>query len=185
MRHLNSGVLRTMALLAEEIVEEWLNREGYFTIRGIKLGVHEIDFLAVKSKGPNNTECRHLEVQASMRPVSYISHVPKQLQRAGRSANSAKRTPQELREGVEELVWKKFEMPAKLALMQSLWGGTWTRELVVNVVKSEEEVTLIQSHGVSVIRLKDILSSLKRSGSIIQRACGADFIDLIQFEGPA
>jgi hypothetical protein len=32
-----------MALLAEEIVEEWLNRQGYFTIRGIKKGVHEID----------------------------------------------------------------------------------------------------------------------------------------------
>jgi len=30
-----------MALLAEEVVEEWLNRQGYFTIRGIRLGVHE------------------------------------------------------------------------------------------------------------------------------------------------
>lgn len=36
-----------MALLAEEIVEEWLNRQGYFTIRGIKMGVQEIDLLAV------------------------------------------------------------------------------------------------------------------------------------------
>jgi hypothetical protein len=36
-----------MALLAEEIVEEWLNRNGYFTIRGIKLGVQEIDLLAL------------------------------------------------------------------------------------------------------------------------------------------
>lgn len=27
-----------MALLAEEIVEEWLNRQGYFTIRGVKVG---------------------------------------------------------------------------------------------------------------------------------------------------
>jgi Holliday junction resolvase-like predicted endonuclease len=37
-----------MALLAEEIVEEWLNRQGYFTIRGIRLGVNEIDLVAVK-----------------------------------------------------------------------------------------------------------------------------------------
>jgi len=37
-----------MALLAEKIVEEWLNRQGYFTIRGIKMGVHKIDMLAVK-----------------------------------------------------------------------------------------------------------------------------------------
>ena len=34
---------RRMALLAEEIVEEWLNRQGYFTIRGVKVGVHEMD----------------------------------------------------------------------------------------------------------------------------------------------
>jgi len=27
-----------MLQLAEEIVEEWLNRHGYFTIRGIRLG---------------------------------------------------------------------------------------------------------------------------------------------------
>jgi len=40
-----------MSLLAEEIVEEWLNRDGYFTIRGIKLGVHEIDLLALKVRG--------------------------------------------------------------------------------------------------------------------------------------
>ena len=31
-----------MALLAESLVEEWLNRAGYFTIRGLKHGVDEI-----------------------------------------------------------------------------------------------------------------------------------------------
>jgi hypothetical protein len=38
-----------MALLAEEIVEEWLNRDGWFTIRGIKIGVDEIDILAIRA----------------------------------------------------------------------------------------------------------------------------------------
>jgi len=37
-----------MALLAEEVVEEWLNRKGYFTIRGVKVGVDEIDILAIR-----------------------------------------------------------------------------------------------------------------------------------------
>jgi len=36
-----------MALLAESLVEEWLNRDGYFTIRGVKRGVGELDLLAV------------------------------------------------------------------------------------------------------------------------------------------
>lgn len=81
-----------MALLAEEVVEEWLNRQGFFTIRGIKMGVQEIDLLAVKWQIDAKAECRHVEVQASMRPVSYISRVPKGEQRAGRAANSAKRS---------------------------------------------------------------------------------------------
>ena len=37
-----------MSLLGEEVVEEWLNRNGYFTIRGIKVGVDEIDILAIR-----------------------------------------------------------------------------------------------------------------------------------------
>ena len=37
-----------MSLLAEAVVEEWLNRQGYFTIRGIKLGNDEIDILAIR-----------------------------------------------------------------------------------------------------------------------------------------
>ncbi|MFZ1291431.1 MAG: hypothetical protein WAR79_15155 [Melioribacteraceae bacterium] len=48
-----------MALLAEEIVEEWLNRNGFFTIRGIKLGVNEIDILAVKIT-KTKIEARHV-----------------------------------------------------------------------------------------------------------------------------
>ena len=37
-----------MPLLAEEVVQEWLNRQGFFTIRGIKAGNSEIDLLAVR-----------------------------------------------------------------------------------------------------------------------------------------
>ena len=37
-----------MALLAESLVEEWLSRSGFFTIRGVKHGVGEMDLLAVQ-----------------------------------------------------------------------------------------------------------------------------------------
>ena len=37
-----------MALLAEQLVDEWLYRNGFFTLRGIKSGVHEIDLLGVR-----------------------------------------------------------------------------------------------------------------------------------------
>lgn len=171
-----------MALLAEELVEEWLNRQGYFTIRGIKIGVQEIDLLAVKSLS-SGIECRHVEVQASMRPVSYISRVPAAAQKEGRAANSAKRTKDELIDGVAEWVEKKFRHPKKLALMKSLWQEQWSSELVINKVKSEDEVALIQGHGIKVIRLQSVVSELAKPGNY--SAAGADFVDLIHMSGEA
>jgi len=87
------------ARLAEELVEAWLNRQGYFTIGGIKIGVHEIDLLAVKHPAAG-TECRHVEVQGSMRLVGYISPVPAALRKTGRAAGSARRTKKGFVEGV-------------------------------------------------------------------------------------
>lgn len=168
-----------MALLAEEIVEEWLNRQGYFTIRGIKMGVHEIDLLAVKWRKNEIPECRHIEVQASMRPVSYISRVPKKDQKAGRAKNSAKRSDEELVEGVAEWVETKFRRADKKALMASLWNGNWSSELVVNVVKSEDELKLIAGHGIKILRLNGIVSSLANDSFVVGSACGADIVDLI------
>lgn len=168
-----------MALLAEEIVEEWLNRQGYFTIRGIKMGVQEIDLLAIKWQADGKMECRHIEVQASMRPVSYISQVPKEQQKSGRSADSAKRSDEELIQGVLEWVEKKFRRPDKKVLMAKLWGGDWSSELVANVVKSEQELKLIEGHGIKIHRLSDIVSSLAKERFVIGSASGADIVDLI------
>jgi len=169
-----------MALLAEEIVEEWLNRKGYFTIRGIKLGVHEIDLLAVRSRGQGEVECRHIEVQASMRPVSYITPLPKHIQKEGRTAYSAKeRSTDELAEGVGEWIEKKFGNRKKVDLMKSLWDGSWSRELVVNVVKSEIELSLIKGHGIQVLRLGDIVRALREERFPVVSAAGADLVELI------
>lgn len=169
-----------MALLAEEIVEEWLNRQGYFTIRGIKIGVHEIDMLAVRFKGEGDPECRHIEVQASMRPVSFISRIPKQLQRTGRAANTPRRSREELEKGVQEWVETKFRRSDKIALMKKLWNAKWSSELVLNNVKSQDEVNLIQSHGIKIFWLKDIIEALSKNKFPVTSAAGADFIDLIQ-----
>lgn len=120
-----------MALLAEEIVDEWLNRTGHFTIRGIKLGVHEVDLLAVRFDPEVGVICRHIEVQASMRPISYISRVPKAEQRKGVAANSAKtRSDELLMQGINEWIEKKFHHPRKVALFKSSFPSSWTSELV-------------------------------------------------------
>lgn len=169
-----------MSLLAEEVVEEWLNRKGYFTIRGIKLGVHEIDLLAIKPDRDGGFERRHIEVQVSIRPVSYICHLPKEVQKSqGRAANSAKRSEGEIAIGVGEWVAKKFEWPKKIALKQLLAPGPWTQELVLHKVKSEDEVKLIAARGVVVHRLSDVVAELRSSKAVVNSASGGALLELI------
>lgn len=168
-----------MALLAEELVEEWLNRQGYFTIRGVKIGVDEIDILSVRFMENSDIEYRHVEVQASMRPVSYISRVPKKIQKQGKAPNSASRTHDELVIGVKEWVEKKFTRPRKVKLMETLAPAKWSSELVINNVKSQKEVQMIREHGITVIQLSDVLAELRECEFKIKSAAGADFVDLV------
>lgn len=169
-----------MALLAEELVEEWLNRQGYFTIRGIKVGVHEIDVLAVKPTA-TRLECRHLEVQVSIRPVSYITRVPIEIQRStGRIANSSKlRSDDELRQGIDEWIAKKFGHKDKVRIRNVLAPGPWSRELVVHIVKHPEELDLIRAAGVTVHQLFSIVQELKTSSLLLEGAVGAHLSDLV------
>ena len=172
-----------MALLAEEIVEEWLNRQGYFTIRGIKIGVQELDLLAIRVLDKGELECRHIEVQASIKPVSYISRVPKEIQKKfGRSSTSQKRREhEELASGVKEWVAKKYEHKEKLKLMRRLVNKEWTRELIVHNVAHPEELEFIAKHNIKIIKLVDIITDIKTQKSVIEKAAGADLLDLVNF----
>jgi len=171
-----------MALLGEEVVEEWLNRQGYFTIRGIKLGVHEIDILAFKPHLDGHHECRHIEVQVSTNPIAYISKVPKRIQKArGIGPDNAKeRTFDELKEGVAEWVAKKFDHPKKAELRKRLFPGEWSRELVANEMRHPEEVDLFREAGVTVFRLKDIVREMVDANPLIEAAAGNDLFTLMQ-----
>jgi hypothetical protein len=168
-----------MALLAEEIVEEWLNRQGYFTIRGIKIGVHEIDLLAVKL-GNKSIDCKHIEVTASMRPMSYITDVPKAIQKETRrpAKSPVHRTTEELLVGIQEWIDKKFNLESKKLLRQELYPDNWAFELVVHKVRHPEELELIQNAGIKVYLLKDILRELATTEMTIKKAAGSSLIDL-------
>ena len=87
------------------------------------------------------------------------------------------RTEKEIKDGVKEWVEKKFRHPKKLSLINTLWPGEWSSELVLNNVKSEEEVTLIENHGINIIRLQSVISQLESRGTY--SAAGADFVDLV------
>ena len=170
-----------MALLAEELVEEWLNRNGYFTIRGIKLGVHEIDLLAIRVNGAN-IEARHIEVQASVRPISYLSPLPREIRKkTGRGSASTKaRSEKELRDGIQEWVNKKYYLEAKEKIRKKLFQGTWSYELVIHKIKFPQELDLLKEQGILIHNLDEIVASLSDGHTtMIPRASGSDLFELV------
>ncbi len=132
-------------------------------------------------------ECRQIEVQASVRPVSYVTDLPKAVQKeTGRRPKSSKeRSESEIRQGIAEWIAKKFDAPAKVRLRTQLvpTGSPWTRELVLHKVKHEQEVVLFQEAGVTILRLVDIVADLKGKpgpqGPMIAGAAGSHLMDLI------
>ena len=170
-----------MSLLGEEVVEEWLNRNGYFTIRGIRLGNDEIDILAIRPLPDGRHECRHVEVQVSINPISYITKVPAAIRKQTGIAphNAKKRDTAQLTQGVHEWVDAKFDQPRKVELRNRLCAGSWTKELVVGTVKHEEELDLLKQTGVTIHRLKDVLSEMTKKPGVVKASAGADLYDLM------
>lgn len=169
-----------MSLLAEVVVEEWLNRQGYFTIRGARLGNDEMDVLAIRCLPDGKIERRHIECQVSTTPISYISTLPKAVQKAtGRTPNTPKRSEQEIVDGVKEWVDKKFHKANKQALLISLGTGNWSQELVIHNVKSQDELELIRRHGIKILKLADIVKELRSAKTLIKSASGADLLELM------
>ena len=84
-----------MALLSESLVEEWLNRGGFFTIRGIKHGLGELDLLGIRHEAVALVVGWHVEVQSSFRPIGYIARLTKDMARNANRirTSSATRTP--------------------------------------------------------------------------------------------
>lgn len=153
--------------MAEIVVEEWLNRQGYFTIRGVKLGVDEIDILAVRLNADGTIERRHIEVQVSVRPIGYIC-----------TGNAKRLSSDELAQNVEKWVNKKYFKQNKAQLL-NLLGGGWTRELVFHKSKHPEEILAIQNYGIKILNLSEILKELQANNTPIKAAAGSDLLELM------
>lgn len=160
-----------MALLDEQLVEEWLNRKNFFNIRGLKTGVDEIDLLAIR-QGQDGLECWHVEVQVSFRPVGYV----------GGDTNARKRTDEELRAGVEQWVDKKFTNPRKIAKRDTvLPNARWQYVFVHGVLRDEQELTNMQRLGVQLISYKQVLTEL-RDDEVTQSSSAANsIVELLRF----
>lgn len=173
-----------MALLAESLVDEWLNRSGFFTVRGIKHGVGEIDLLGVRPR-ESALEAWHVEVQASFRPIGYIAPLPSDTPEGfAKSKTSMKvRTPELLERAVSAWVEKKFTSKSKQLARNAAWPGmNWKHVLVHAAVRWPAEVEAIARHGVEVIPLHRVLADLGRpQTSGVRGSAGTDLSEIIEY----
>lgn len=158
-----------MSLLAEVVVEEWLNRNGYFTIRGIRVGNGEVDLLAIRPLPDGTIERRHVEVQASSNPIGYLA-----------TGNARRLTDEELDRATEAWVEKKFGNSKKQELFKNLAGSPWSRELVCHKLCYEDkEREALERYGIKLTDLRNVVSELRTQNSRIKKASGSDLIDLM------
>ncbi|MBS0546482.1 MAG: hypothetical protein JSR24_01960 [Proteobacteria bacterium] len=162
-----------MALLDEQLVEEWLNQKGFFTMRGIKTGLGEIDLLAVKYF-PSGIECRHVEVQISFRPIGYI----------GGNTNARRRSEQELNDGVAQWVEKKFTNPRKVEVRNRLVADAkWKFVLVHGVVRDSSELKHMQNLGVELVDYRQVLKDLREEKATQSSSMASSIAEILRYVG--
>jgi hypothetical protein len=170
-----------MALLAESLVEEWLNRNGYFTIRGVKHGQGELDLLAVRPQSDGAVGW-HVEVTVSFRPIGYIAPEPVG-KSGGRRSYVRKRTPEQVQFYARKWIEAKFRAPAKNALRSSLWPGvSWSFHLVHGVVRYPLELEAFEREEVTCHHFHQVLSDLsQRSDRGFSGSAGGDLAEIISY----
>lgn len=173
-----------MSLLAESLVEEWLNRAGFFTVRGARFGVREMDLLAVR-QGPAALEGRHIEVHVSTNPISYVTPLATdRAKQLGKARTSAWVRSQEiLEESVSAWTEKKFSSRAKAKARDRAWPGlSWSLELVHGAVRYPEELELIRTMGIQTTPFHLVLSSLCNDEALAQKGgAGTDIVEMIAY----
>jgi hypothetical protein len=166
-----------MSLLAEELVEEWLNQEGFFTIRGLRTGHDEIDLLGIKYLPNSKPEAWHVEVSVSMRPAGYIAKLTKEIARHLNKArgSAAKRTPEQMEESIRDWVYGKFKSKNKVKARDELFPGLrWKYFFIHGKIKHQEELPFIEKEGVELLPIKHIIENPSKR-------CGGDLTELINY----
>lgn len=160
-----------MAALDEQLVEEWLNRAGFFTVRGVKVGLSEIDLLAIKPID-GALKCKHVEVQISFSPIGYI----------GGSSSAKRRTPSETQDGVKEWVDRKFQKKEVVRRRDEfVQGAKWEKVLVHEKVRHPEELTLLSECGVTLKPYIEILDELMLQRKSTSSSSASGIADILKY----
>lgn len=143
-----------------------------------------MDLLAVR-EGKLGLEGRHIEVQVSANPISYISPLTTtQAKALKKSRTSAWARPKKVLEtAVSAWVEKKFLDPKKVKARNRAWRGlSWSYELVHGSVRHPEELALIESHGIKTVSFHLVLASLCNGKAIAHKGgAGTDIADILAY----
>ncbi len=178
-----------MPVLAETLVEEWLNQQSFLMVRSVLDGFDEMGVLAVRLRLSERSkpEAWHVEVQSSFRPMNYLTPLTRRIRtEIGTGAGTAVvRTPAMVRECVEEWIKKKYENPREVQYRNYFYPrAVWKRVLVHAVVKHEEELEEFRRQGIELVPIESVLEMLcSPIRPAFSASAGTDIEDLNQYYG--
>ena len=132
-----------------------------------------MDILAVRPEPGGLIIGWHVEVQASFRPVGYVTP----------PSNAKTRSPQEMADCVKVWVQKKFLADTKRELREHLWPKTeWSFHLVHAVVRDKTELQLMQAQGLTLHPFDEVLKSLcSDADKRFSCSSGGDLLEIVQY----
>ena len=107
----------------------------------------------------------------SFRPVGYL----------GGDTNAKKRSAEQLAEGIEQYIHKKFTSDSKVAKRESLLpNADWKYKLVLAQLKDETEIGLLEERGIEVIRYDTVISELEDGKSSVHSTAG-NIVEILRY----
>ena len=145
--------------IAQSLVRSAYQSLGYFVIEGIKIGVREIDLLAVKlDKNAEIMERLHIEVQISTHPIGVL--------RGKQSIKGSVDKPLEL---AEEYIQKKYHHKAIIKQIQKYFRAKEYRKvLVYGKLKDMGQLKVFQRHNIETVNISDLIKNALKADPVIE-----------------
>jgi len=135
--------------ISQTIVKAAYQSLGYFIIEGIKVGIREIDFLAVKlTNGKNVEERLHIESQISTNPIAPL-----------RGQGKIKGAHNDVRAAAEDYVNKKYKNKKVVEVVKKYFGNNnYDKVLVYGKLNRPEQLEMFNKLGVKTIAISELVN---------------------------
>jgi len=151
---------------AEEIVAGCYQSLDYFVISGVRIGVKEVDLLAIKLDTRGHVvERLHVEVQVSANPVGVL-----------RTKAGLGKTGHNPRQSAREYVAKKFLDRKVLGRVNKIFSGhPYSKVLIHGRINKPEQLDEMAKMGVKCIPIGDLVKiAAKNPVALLKRTLSID-----------